>query len=662
MTFAAPSAVVEGRSLCNHRRAYKFFIDSVAPRCLFPAFPCNNYDEFLKGECFPCEEMEGDAFASESRCGNMGYYADKSTGRGQLYLVTREEEPFCAHQFHIEIYTSESDLPLRTIGKIEATLEGDGALNETFSITDKDDTELFAGDVISRILVPHPALGFPQSITLTYKTYSGWLSKGLPHWTIHKIILTDSFGKSYSMCQNYMLLESGLPVHIKLQPGICYATDENDITYNPFEEENATDKFDSVKTSSQYRYTTIAPISSGGPIGDDVDKLREKKNVINLGTSFKIPQNKSFTYTEKTVDNLPWQPVLDSANSLERNSIESSRSFPSSSINNNREIFEPILKDRQKLIETGRSIQASNNRAPIYTEDEIMEPVLRSTTSKTRKTKQFPMEMSTNRPRDNPFFTVQLLPFRLGELFERAEKYARETLLPLISEQAPRFFGFGAGGAGIAEDAYERKPKYIPSFNKLSHNETAVSLRKLDLPPILNKTVFIIDNSNDQMDEKLNISVAIATTIATATPTIPTTASTPAIPINSRAFADRSFSVVNDDKFELNTRGNKNILSLLRPKDSQMATMAALVADEGRSMSNEPQSNAYYTNPDAIKNDDKLKIVRIELPTYKPPARKPFFPYQFDIPTPTSRSDNIHVIPLIKRKTVITADERKQSN
>lgn len=38
--------------------------------------------------------------------------------------------------------------------------------------------------------------------------------------------------------------------------------------------------------------------------------------------------------------------------------------------------------------------------------------------------------------------TVQLLPFRLGELLQRAERYARETLLPLISVQAPRFFGF----------------------------------------------------------------------------------------------------------------------------------------------------------------------------------------------------------------------------
>lgn len=45
---SAPPTEVEGRSLCNHRRAYKFFIDSVAPNCQFPAFPCETYEDFLK--------------------------------------------------------------------------------------------------------------------------------------------------------------------------------------------------------------------------------------------------------------------------------------------------------------------------------------------------------------------------------------------------------------------------------------------------------------------------------------------------------------------------------------------------------------------------------------------------------------------------------------
>lgn len=41
------SSANEGRSLCNHRRAYKFFTDSVSPKCHFPSFPCETYDDFL---------------------------------------------------------------------------------------------------------------------------------------------------------------------------------------------------------------------------------------------------------------------------------------------------------------------------------------------------------------------------------------------------------------------------------------------------------------------------------------------------------------------------------------------------------------------------------------------------------------------------------------
>lgn len=99
------ASAVEGRSLCNHRRAYKFFIDSVSPRCHFPAFPCDSYDNFISGKCFPCTEdrfvcafkLGGitHIYVARRKCGNMGYYADRSKGRGQLFLITREEEPFC---------------------------------------------------------------------------------------------------------------------------------------------------------------------------------------------------------------------------------------------------------------------------------------------------------------------------------------------------------------------------------------------------------------------------------------------------------------------------------------------------------------------------------------------------------------------------------------
>lgn len=547
----------------------------------------------------------------------MGYYADKSTGRGQLYLVTREEEPFCAHQFHIEIHTSESDLPLRTIGRIEATLHGEHTLNETFSITDKDDAELFAGDVISRILVPHPALGFPKSVALTYKTYSGWLSRGLPHWNINKIVLTDSFGHSYSMCRNYMLLESGTPVFIKLQSGVCEITEENDVTFTPFET-------DASKQDNGVETTTG---------DDDVDKLREKKNVFNLGPNYQFAKNKTYGgYAEK-----PWQTTLEMGNSLERNSAESSRSLQSFMPG---EIFEPILKDRQRTaaLHAGRSFNIKPEQKPnVFAEEEIMEPILKATV-RHRKMKQ--VQHQVEETRDNSYFSVQLLPFRLGEIFERAERYARETLLPLISEQAPRFFGFGVD----RDEPNQRRPKYIPKIGEIK-NETEIRRRRLDLPPILNETIFVVD---DPEDDDFDREFIEPNDIVNGTD----------IPVADVPKAEaRTINVYVPE--------SKNILSLLRGKRN--TTAPAVIApprkpfpiSQGRSLSSAPfrsslslSSSTYYTNPDAIKTDDNLKVVRINLPTFKPPKSLPFvvvpkamskakpkpmmqrnpFPYQFEIP------------------------------
>lgn len=43
---------------------------------------------------------------------------------------------------------------------------------------------------------------------------------------------------------------------------------------------------------------------------------------------------------------------------------------------------------------------------------------------------------------DDKFVTVQLFQYRLGDVFEKAEKYARYTLFPLLSEQISNIFNF----------------------------------------------------------------------------------------------------------------------------------------------------------------------------------------------------------------------------
>ena len=109
----------------------------------FTAFPCESYELFESGSCFTCnnnnnvasgngtspiasangtnkkarsvstgsssssdansvsaaasEEEDGD-LGGQQHCGQLGYYSDRAKGRGSLYLLTREEEPFCGEE------------------------------------------------------------------------------------------------------------------------------------------------------------------------------------------------------------------------------------------------------------------------------------------------------------------------------------------------------------------------------------------------------------------------------------------------------------------------------------------------------------------------------------------------------------------------------------
>lgn len=64
-----------------------------------------------------------------------------------------------------------------------------------YYIRRKKDEKLISGDVLSRIIVPHPALQNFYHIQLIYTAYNGWLSTGLKHWPISKVSLTDSYNQ-----------------------------------------------------------------------------------------------------------------------------------------------------------------------------------------------------------------------------------------------------------------------------------------------------------------------------------------------------------------------------------------------------------------------------------------------------------------------------------
>ncbi|XP_063923579.1 uncharacterized protein LOC135137772 [Zophobas morio] len=497
------SSAVEGRSLCNHRRAYKFFTDSVSPRCHFPAFPCESYEDFLSGKCFPCTD--------ERSCGNMGYYADRSKGRGQLYLITRDEEPFCAHQYNVKIETSPSAVPIVSYGKIQITLIGDSTFNETFMMTRKEDEEMKLGESISRILVPHPILSEPTSIEILYTAYSGWLSSGLTQWRMDKVTISDSFGKTSSICKKNLILDSGIPVTLPLYPGECnlpgtFPKKAQDRVHDP----NPLNL--PLNLTTKVKNFIPTPVVRIGP--EDLDKEYDKEKVSN-----------SIDWND---DNRVFDPE----------EAESSRAFNTKSVQSDtsktgvvKEIVEPVLKPHSNKI--GRSHDPDKDKP------EITEPILGPTTARNfgafklepavkndfiSRLANNNKEISYNfyeseddnewipsvsvKPKetkwkredgsksikndDNPLkmiaMTVQFLPQRLARMFEQAEKYARETILPLVSTYTPKFIGdiiTPKEKPRYVPLSYEDPTSTTPKVQRVSNAKRNRDNKQFDPPPVL---------------------------------------------------------------------------------------------------------------------------------------------------------------------------------
>ncbi|CAH2266919.1 uncharacterized protein LOC120626077 [Pararge aegeria] len=464
----------EGRSLCNHRRAYKFFTDSVSPKCHFPAFPCSNYDTFVEGKCFPCD--------GDRRCGNMGYYADRSLGRGQLYLLTREEEPFCAHQYHVALWGGHEAGEKPNYGRVTLTLHGDSGLNESFPMTKREESPRSVR--FGRVLVPHPALGVPLRASLHYAAYNGWLSAGLRAIRFDKLLITDSFGKTSSFCKALRLM-SDETVQMPLYPGDC-----------------------------------------------QIQQIEEPTNTTTDESSVAVNVNASNTATDDPHDNelpedLPhrqflladdWENTADTGRAF---GMTNTKTAPSGIV----EIAEPVLRPRPRKTPRQRSDTPDNIH-------EISEPLLRATQPPrtttqppSRKPKNYDISTPPSKEawderaeKEQTSFAVQFLPARLASFITRAERYARDTLLPLVSAYAPRLPIFGS------REVPKTTARYIPTEEINVTSSVPIPTPTLEMK-IESLRIFGPPGEKREFEtpEEPDIPVVISTTTSSTTPVTTTT-------------------------------------------------------------------------------------------------------------------------------------------
>lgn len=194
-----------------------------------------------------------------------------------------------------------------------------------------------------------------------------------------------------------MILESGVRVELKLKPGDCKITENEE-----------TDEIDDPITttlSSSFETTTIP---------SSIDENRRN----------------SISYEEVDSNNLPWKPIIPSTPSYPQQKNQSQTQ--------EKTILEPVV-----IIKPKREIDKTENRTRLTDKRsfEVASPASHPhplpVEMKVKKTvKNRTDENST----ENKSIMVQLFPIRIASMFEKAERYARQTILPYLTEQFPTFF------------------------------------------------------------------------------------------------------------------------------------------------------------------------------------------------------------------------------
>jgi hypothetical protein len=226
-------------------------------------------------------------------------------------------------------------------------------------------------------------------------------------WTLNKVILSDSFGESFSLCKN-IELEAGVPVEVTLYPGDCH---EEELLFAATSTTTSTTRKPKV-TNSSNKSGEIIELGRHTVIGNDSSKAATEKSP-------------SLTVSDT------WKPIETTQSIIKNvNDTASSLNLTASDFLNTGERMPKAKTEKRSF--------------GVTDDDEDSQRSIRDDSSSLEETidegiDDDMMQVNANEAEEK-FLTVQLFPYRFGDIFERAEKYARNTLFPLLSEQISNIF------------------------------------------------------------------------------------------------------------------------------------------------------------------------------------------------------------------------------
>lgn len=342
-------------------------------------------------------------------------------------------------------------------------------------------------------------------------------------WIIDKVAIIDSFDNILSVCQKGLILESDHSVYLPIYPGECNIpldTDNSTVSSVSALERVAAEEKQQPGSigpfTKEQNYETKDPGYSVETLSTDRMAQRKSIGPFTKEQNLRVGEVETMPFIEdaekrRNVAN-PWT-VLDISSDGDSNSLENADSEHGRSFSGAKLIY-PTSTAMQRPVETNviTSTTTTTSAAPT-TEflSEIKEPVLRPSKKETGRSLKLPeITEPILRPRatrhnsrneampqqyDNDeiqetsststrSFTVQFLPERLANILAQAERYARQTLLPLISHYTPSFM------TGMRS---HEEPKYFPLLSDITQPKNT------DASAEINKTT---DQNNNQLSRR----------------------------------------------------------------------------------------------------------------------------------------------------------------
>lgn len=230
-------------------------------------------------------------------------------------------------------------------------------------------------------------------MTITYQVYRGWLTRGLSTWELNKVILSDSFGESFSICKN-IELESGVPVEVTLYPGDCH---EEELLFAATSTTTTTTKKPKkITTKTANKSTEIIELGKHMIIRNDssiTTPATAEMKTLSLKTSAE-----NWKPMKKTNDTTATESLfLNTGERMPKKAKTEKRSFGESS-------------DEEE--------NAERNSSAMYIRDD-------SASLEEQDIEDMEVKADDAESKFITYSTVQLFPYHLGDIFEKAEKYAR---------------------------------------------------------------------------------------------------------------------------------------------------------------------------------------------------------------------------------------------